>query len=243
MIEKLHFKKFSLPAFVIAQLLFVLITGLTANAQIYSHNFGTTTISTHPYTVAPATLNTNLSGSSWSNTVGTWTSNVGATGQAIQVNTQSGTTTVTLTFAIANNFQAAITSFNFWRQRSNSGPANWAMAINGTPVGNGTSPTNGAAIGVTPVGNPVTGLTGTVTVTLTLSGASGGNFRLDDFTLNGSVTSNCNSAAITSFSPSTGPAGTLVKLTGSGFNNAASVKFNGVTATEFTINSDAEIVA
>ncbi|HMT30812.1 MAG TPA: hypothetical protein PKD91_16185, partial [Bacteroidia bacterium] len=95
----------------------------------------------------------------------------------------------TLTFTINPGYQCSITSFNFWRQRSNTGAQNWSMTINGISVGSGTSPTSGAAIGVTSVANPVTNQSNTITVILSLSGATGsGTFRIDDFTLNGTVT-------------------------------------------------------
>lgn len=47
---------------------------------------------------------------------------------------------------------------------------------------------------------------------------------------------------ITSFSPTSGPVGTVVTITGSGFTGAIVVKFAGVKAT-FTVNSDTTITA
>lgn len=157
-------------------------------ATIYQHDFGTTAISAHPYTVAPGVFATNLSNSSWANSTNAWTSFPGSSGQAIALSNSSGTPTITLTFDVASGFAVDITSFNFWRQRSATGAQNWSMTINGIAVGSGTVPTSGSAIGSTNVSNVVSGLTGTVTVVLSLSGASGtGTFRLDDFTLNGIV--------------------------------------------------------
>ena len=49
--------------------------------------------------------------------------------------------------------------------------------------------------------------------------------------------------AITSFTPAGGPVGTQVTIAGSNFATATLVKFNGVLAGSFTINSDAEIFA
>ncbi|MFP9098943.1 T9SS type B sorting domain-containing protein [Flavobacterium sp. RHBU_24] len=215
---------------------------LRALSQIYKHDFGNTTITTHPYTVAPPVLNANLSGSSWINSAGAWSSNTGATGQAIQMTTPAGSSGITLTFNVAAGFAADITSFDFWTRRSNSGPQNWQLAINGTTVGSGLTSGSGTALGTTPVSTPITGLTGTVTVTLSLSNANGGNIRLDDFTLNGSVYSNCNTVSVTSFSPASGPENTQVTIIGSGFTNAATVKFDGIT-TPFTAVSNTEIKA
>lgn len=215
-------------------------------AQVYQHDFGTTNITTHPYTVAPPTLHPDLSGSSWTNSTNAWTSFAGSSGQAIALNNSSGMPTITLTFNVAAGKTLDITSFNFWRQRSNQGAQNWAMSINGINVGSGTVPIPPAsAIGVTPVANPVNGLTGTVTVVLTLSGATGsGTFRLDDFTLNGTVNSGCTAPVITSFSPASGPSNTMVTITGSGFSaGTTSVKFGGIESAGFTVVSDTEIKA
>uniref|UniRef100_UPI002611BE68 IPT/TIG domain-containing protein n=1 Tax=Flavobacterium sp. TaxID=239 RepID=UPI002611BE68 len=220
---------------------YCLIHAPIAYAQIYLHNFGTTAISSHPYTVAPVAFDSHLSNSSWSNSTNAWSSNNGATGEAIRL-TSSTAASVTLTFDVAPGYQVEVTSFDFWRQRSNSGPQNWAMAINGINVGAGTIPTSGAAVGGTAVANPVSGLTGTVTVTLSLTGPTGnGTFRLDDFKLNGSVTPNCTAPVISSFSPTTGPQNTLVTINGSGFlanTGTGSVKFGGVDAASFTVVSD-----
>ena len=50
-------------------------------------------------------------------------------------------------------------------------------------------------------------------------------------------------AAITSFSPSTGPAGTLVTITGTNFSAATAVKFGAAPATTYTIVSNTTIIA
>lgn len=166
---------------------------------IYLHDFGTTTISSHPYTVLPVTFATNLSNSSWTNSNSAWTSFAGSSGQAISLNNSSGTPTITLTFSIASGYKVSVTQFNFWRQRSTSGAQNWSMTINGTSVGSGTVPTTGAAIGATNVSNTISNLTTTVTVVLSLSGASGtGTFRLDDFQLIGTVEATGNTSPILS---------------------------------------------
>jgi len=58
-----------------------------------------------------------------------------------------------------------------------------------------------------------------------------------DFT----VASTC--ATITSFTPTFGPVGTVVKITGTGFTGATAVSFNNVNATTFTVNSATQITA
>lgn len=227
--------------------LFLFVIQPATYAQVYQHNFGDDAISTHPYTVAPTVINPYLSGSSWSNSTGAWTSLGGATGQAISLANSSGTPTITLTFNVASGKQLDVTSFSFWRQRSSSGAQNWSLTINGIAVGFGTVPPAGTTTGTIPVALSVTGLTGTVTAVLSLSGASGtGTFRLDDFTLNGSVTSNCVAPVITSVYPASGPANTLVTITGTGFTNGSgtsAVNFNGTASTGFTVVSDTQIKA
>ncbi len=225
--------------------IFFLVTAQSSKAQIYSHNFGTAAISSHPYTVAPTVLNPNLSNSSWRNSVNAWTSTTGSAGQAIRL-TASGNETITLTFNVNANYKASITSFNFWTQRSNLGPQNWTMSINGTNVGSGTVGTTGASIGNTNVSNAISGLTGSVSVVISLSGSTGnGTLRLDDFTLNGSVVLDCTASTITSIVPATGPQNTLVTINGSGFqagSGTSSVEFNGIPSS-FTVISDTQIQA
>ncbi len=172
------------------KLLFVaLFCSVLGWGQIYQHNFGTTTITAHPYIVAPGVFDANLNSSSWTNGTGAWASFAGSAGQAISLSNSGGTPTITLTFNVAASYQMSVTQFNFWRQRSSTGAQNWSMTINGIAVGSGTVPTTGAAIGNTNVSNVVNNLTGTITIVLSLSGASGsGTFRLDDFTLIGTVT-------------------------------------------------------
>jgi hypothetical protein len=168
------------------------LTVTLAAAVLYQHNFGTTTISSHPYTVSPTAtpvagvLNSNLSNSSWSNAASAWTSFAGNVGQAIASSSISGSNPWTLTFDVASGYSIDITSFNFWRQSSQS-TNTWTMTVNGTTVGSGSIPTSGTAIGNTSVSNAVNGLTGTVTVVLTFGGSLTGSIRVDDFTLSGYV--------------------------------------------------------
>ncbi len=49
--------------------------------------------------------------------------------------------------------------------------------------------------------------------------------------------------SITGFSPSSGPVGTLVKITGNTFTGTTSVTFGGVAATSFTVVKDTEVDA
>ncbi|RZJ70400.1 T9SS type B sorting domain-containing protein [Flavobacterium sp.] len=217
-----------------------LLFGLQAKSQVYSHNFGTTAITAHPYNVAPQTLNANLSGSSWTNSAGVWTSGAGSTGQAIRIQTATAAT-ITLTIQVAPNYLLNITSFNFWTQRSNTGPTAWTLSANGINMGSGATSAGGAAIGNTNVANAVSGLTGTVTIQMQLTpGTGNGTLRLDDFTLNGSVVPNCSGSTVTGVLPINGPANTLVNISGTGFqtgSGTSAVTFNGVPATFTVISS------
>lgn len=70
---------------------------------------------------------------------------------------------------------------------------------------------------------------------------SGYNANQGTFTL--SATCGANPPAVTSFTPTTGPAGTSVTITGTGFTGATSVKFNTSVATTYTVGSATSITA
>ena len=158
---------------------------------IYQHDFGTATFTAvNPYGVPPTTIDANLNTSQWLTSLATgYNSLAGSTGQALSINNSGGTPTYSLSFNVASGFNCDITAFSFWRQRSTTGAQNWTLTVNGiTTIGTGTVPTAGANTGTLAVSNPANGLSGTVNVVLQLSGATGtGTFRLDDFTLYGSV--------------------------------------------------------
>lgn len=163
---------------------------------IYQHNFGTSAITGHPYSVSPTAtptpgiLNSHLSSSSWTNSGSTsWNSFSGSSGQALALSPFSSSNVWTLTFDVANGYKVDISSFSFWRQ-SSATTNNWSMTINGIAVGSGTIPSTGST-GTLNVSNAVTNLTGTVTVALTYGGALSGSMRIDDFTLNGFVALAC----------------------------------------------------
>ena len=49
--------------------------------------------------------------------------------------------------------------------------------------------------------------------------------------------------SVTSFTPASGPVGTVVTINGTGLSQATAVKFGGIAATTFTVNSDVKITA
>jgi len=103
------------------------------------------------------------------------------------------------------------------------------VKFNGTTatITSGASPTQISAV------VPVAATTGKITVT---TGVATGT-SATDFT----VASSC--ITITSFTPTSGPVGTVVTITGTGFTGATAVSFNNVNATTFTVNSATQITA
>ncbi|MEO6681429.1 MAG: hypothetical protein ABIN48_01265, partial [Ginsengibacter sp.] len=152
---------------------------------IYFHDFETGTISGKHYSGAPATLASNLLNSSWTTSYDNgFTSYSGKSGQALGLGSINGNRIINLTFDVAPGYTCNITSFNFWRQRSNTAPETITMTINGKSVGEvPNTPTSGSNIGTTNIVD-FNNLTGTVAIQLSLTG-TGGTFRIDDFTLNG----------------------------------------------------------
>lgn len=211
----------------------------TGLCQIYLHNFGTTTISGKPYTVAPTTFATGLSSSSWTTSATSFTSFGGNSGQALSLGAVSGTQTYTLTFNINSGFTASITSFDFWSRRSGTGPTTLSMTINGTSVLSSSSVSaSGALLGVTSVSG-FANLSGTVTIVITLNGGTGGTFRLDDFTLNGSVVPvNPTTTSISPTSATAGSGGFTLTVNGTNFiSGLSTVTWNGINRTTTFVNS------
>jgi len=178
----------------------------TTVVELYKHSFNDTP-SVHPYVTVPTSLNSNLSGSTWTNSRNMWTNYASNTsmGKAIAFdNSTADTATVTLTLNIASNKKVGIKSFSFYNRVSNSGYRHWKMFINGIEVGDSTlyyTATGGTGnntvktTGTVPVKNAVEDLTGTITVLLKPydhdaaypNGNAQGTFRMDDFILNGYV--------------------------------------------------------
>jgi len=75
--------------------------------------------------------------------------------------------------------------------------------------------------------------TGASTGKIAISNSAGSSLSADDF----------NVVTISAFSPGDGPTGTVVTLSGTYLNQATGVSFNGVSAADFTIDSDSQIHA
>jgi len=62
----------------------------------------------------------------------------------------------------------------------------------------------------------------------------------------GTLTSNVKfrvTPAIKTFTPTSGPVGTSVTITGTSFTGASKVTFGGIASTSFTVNSDTQVTA
>ncbi len=159
---------------------------------IYLHKFddGATT---HPYTTAPDAVDPNLSNGVWTNTTNNWYNYTGYTGKSIAINRADyDTARLYLNFTVASGKNMDVKSFSFYHRSSSTGYSNYKLYINNILVGSGTiyvtSNSNLLGTGTINVTNPVSGLSGNVTVRLDLFGGLHGiaaTFRLDNFTLNG----------------------------------------------------------
>jgi hypothetical protein len=156
--------------------------------QLYLENFGTTSLATKPYTGNTVNLNSHLSSPSWTTSASGFGNSSGSSGKSLSLAGFTGSATFTLTFNVTPGYELNISSFDFWYQRSVTGPLNWTMAINGISIGSGIVPSVSALLGQTNVTNTVTGLTGAANLVITFSSALGGTCGIDDFTLYGTVT-------------------------------------------------------
>ena len=204
---------------------------LTQAAVVYQYSFenlcGNLCTTPSPWTGVPDVLATGLSNSSWTtNYSGGFVSYDGSCGStscqalAISHNNQPASTTYTLTFIIAPGKSLSVSSLSFWNRESGTGPTTASITINGTTaistltLAGTTGTTTGTLTPVTSFNN----LTGTFTLVITLTGATGsaGTFRLDDFVINGTIGSGINGYTVTGGgSFCAGDTGVRVGLSGS----------------------------
>jgi hypothetical protein len=154
----------------------------------------------------------------------------GATTGKIGVTNASGTDLSATNFIVT--LVPTITSFT-----PNAGPYGTAVTITGTHFVVITNVTfNGTAASFTVDSD--TQIRATVP-----EGAASGKIGVTNSAGTGLSASNFNVPAITSFTPSSGPFGTEVTLTGAHFTGATSVTFNGTAAASFTVDSDTQLRA
>lgn len=183
--------------------IFLLLGAFDLHAQVYSYAFGNECGNgctfPSPWTGTPDILATGLSNSSWAtNYADGFIDYDGSCGNsscnslAIAGNNEPASTTYTLSFTVLSGYSLDITGISFWSRASSTGPKYCAISINGTSAFNTvTLSTTGFNTGtLTPI-TSFNNLTGTVNLVLTLTGATGssGTFRLDNFVIDGSVTS------------------------------------------------------
>jgi large repetitive protein len=160
----------------------------------------------------------------------------GATTGKIEVVTGDGSDTSTADFTVSSSCAAVPTISSF---SPTSGPVGTSVTINGTGlsgvtavkfggVSAGTFSVNGSGTRITAI-VPSGAVTGKITVT-----TPGGTATSST---NFTVTTTAAAPTISSFSPKSGPVGTSVRINGSGFSGATAVRFNGVAASSFLVNT------
>ena len=158
----------------------------------------------------------------------------GASSGSVTVTTPHGTATSWMAFIVAP--APAVTGF-----APASGLPGSSVTINGMNLStvtavafNGETAVSFAAVSATQIAAvvPAGATTGKITVT-TLGGVaeSAGNFTV------------ILPPTISGFSPTSGPVGTSVTITGSAFSGATAVTFNSVNAASFTVNSATQITS
>jgi hypothetical protein len=162
----------------------------------------------------------------------------GATTGPIAVATGNGTGTSSTNFTVTGGGSPpTVTSF-----LPTSGPVGTSVSITGTGFTgatdvqfNGTDAATFTINGDTSISATVP--SGATTGPITVTNGTGSGTSLTDFT----VTTSSGPPKVTSFTPTSGPVGTSVALTGTGFTGATLVKFNTTLATSYTVNSDTKI--
>jgi RHS repeat-associated protein len=157
----------------------------------------------------------------------------GATTGTISLTTPAGSTTSASSFTVGP--APSITSFT-----PTSGAVGTSVTINGSNFTGATSVKfNGTSASFT--------VNTSIKVTATVpSGATTGPISVTSVTGTGTSATSFTVTAlpsITSFTPTGGPVGTVVTITGTSFTGATGVKFNNTSATTFTVDSSTQIHA
>ena len=129
-----------------------------------------------------------LEPSAWFDAQGSLTSFSGNPGKALAARSFLDGNSLTLVMNVLPGFTIHLDNYSFDHQASASGPMHWALNINGSPITGGTISTSFTNVnGALPLG----GFRDSITVKLFGSAApsNSGTYRLDNFHLNGSVTS------------------------------------------------------
>jgi hypothetical protein len=162
----------------------------------------------------------------------------GAVTGKITVTTPGGTATSATNFTVTGAAAPTISSFS-----PTSGPVGTSVRINGSNFGGTTAVRfNGVAAASFTVNGQGTRIdtkvpSGATTGRITVTAPGGTATSATNFTVTSAA------PTISSFSPTSGRTGTAVTITGTAFTGATAVKFGGVSARSFTVNSVTQITA
>jgi hypothetical protein len=163
----------------------------------------------------------------------------GATSGPVTVTTAGGTATSPSSFTVTGSTSApTISSF-----APTSGPVGTSVTISGTNfTGASAVAFNGSSAAFTVTSSTqitATVPSGATSGPVTVTAAGGTATSPTSFT----VTVATPAPTIASFTPTSGPVGTTVTISGTNFTGASAVAFNGVSATKFTAMSSTQITA
>ena len=124
----------------------------------------------------------------WVDARGSLTDFTGNPGRALAARNFLDGNTMMLVVKLLPGVTLALDGYSFDHLASATGPVNWDLEINGTPIAGGATSTSFTALSG---GLSLDNITDSVTVKLFGFGAASnsGTYRLDNFTLNGSVSS------------------------------------------------------
>lgn len=204
-----------------------------APVSIWSNTItGTNPNTANPYTIGDV-KNTNITVSGIGRGAGAVGTNANDRYNANSWNTTALDPTAYFEFTLTPgaNYKIDFGSFTYTGQASGTGPTSFAFRSSkdnfvgniGTPTSTGTTISLSDAV-YKDITEPIT-----FRIYGWGASASGGTFSINDFDFKGNVSLSCVPVTVTAF-PTTGPAGTVVTITGSSFTAASTVKFGTIDA-------------
>jgi len=169
---------------------------------------------------------------SWSNACGTW--------EATNARTDQTITTRAICInggghVLSPSVSGGIADLSFKYQEKFTGSSTITVYVNGVSKGTFTFTSTVQTASITGIN-----VSGNIQIEIVNNGASGNRVAIDDLSWTGLA---CTPPTVTSFAPSSGPVGTRVAITGSGFTGATDVTFDGISASSYTVVSNTEITA
>lgn len=159
----------------------------------------------------------------------------GKGGHGSLVATAGGTTTATVSGITISATGGNQGTYNSWAIASGGSFSGGDGGANGGTGAGGSGDVGGGG------GGGIGGSNGTQDGNNGGPGANAAN--VSDLFAACAIAGNPTAPAISSFSPTSGLAGTIVTIIGTGFNGALNVRFGGIPASSFTVNSDSQIQA